>query len=62
MSAWISPAQLARDHNGQRNTCACCGHDGTTADPLVIGVEDGMRVHRSHYSDPRTGYYGQECR
>lgn len=53
---WISSRQQARDHNGQRNMCSACGHDGTTRDPLVLD-EDGFRIHRSHATDPRSGYY-----
>ncbi len=62
MTAWISPAQQRRDHNGQRNTCAACGHDSTANNPLVVDVTDGMRVHRSHFDDPRSGYYGEAFR
>lgn len=53
----INARQQARDHNGQRNICAACGHDGTTRDPLVL-ADDGFRVHRSHTTDPSSGLYG----
>lgn len=56
---WISPGQQRRDHNGKRNICAACGHDGTTKDPLIKAM-DGFRVHRSHTTDPRSGYYRLE--
>lgn len=58
MAGYISAAQQARDHAGQRNFCAACGHDGTAADPLVKTL-DGFRAHRSHTTDPRSGLYGQ---
>jgi hypothetical protein len=56
---WINSRQQKRDHNGQRNTCAACGHDGTSRDPLVL-TNDGFRVHRSHTADPQSGLYGAE--
>lgn len=55
---WINVAQQRRDHNGQRDICAACGHDGTGRDPLVL-ADDGFRVHRSHTTDPRSGYRGR---
>lgn len=55
---WINSKQQQRDHNGQRNTCAACGHPGTGADPLVLSA-DGWRVHRSDTTDPRSGFYRQ---
>lgn len=57
MPGYINPAQQARDHNGQRNICAACGHNGTNADPLVKAT-DGFRIHRTHTTDRRSGYYG----
>ncbi|RJQ70579.1 hypothetical protein D5S17_29050 [Pseudonocardiaceae bacterium YIM PH 21723] len=54
---WISRGQQQRDHRGQRNKCAACGNDGTTARPLTIS-RDGMRIHLQHYHEPRSGYYG----
>ncbi len=62
MTAWISPAQQQRDHSGQRNTCAACGHDATATDPLVVDVTDGIRVCRSHFDDQGSGYYGEAWR
>ncbi len=59
MSGYINNAQQRRDHNGQRNICAACGHDGTHADPLVKSL-DGYRIHREHTTDPRSGYYQQQ--
>jgi hypothetical protein len=56
---WISARQQERDHQGQRNICAACGHDGTTPDPLTV-TDDGMRVHTSHTTDPRSGLYGHQ--
>lgn len=58
---WISGAQQKRDHNGQRNICAACGHEGTTRNPLVK-TTDGARIHRSHTTDRKSGYYNQEQR
>jgi hypothetical protein len=54
---WINNAQFERDHNGQRDTCAACGHDGTQARPLVLD-DEGCRVHRDHTDDPASGMYG----
>jgi len=56
---WINSQQQARDHNGQRNTCSACGHDGTAANPVVID-DEGWRVHRSHVGDASSGLYGRE--
>lgn len=58
VAGYINTAQQARDHNGLRNICAACGHDSTAADPLVKSL-DGYRIHRSHATDPRSGYYRQ---
>jgi prepilin-type processing-associated H-X9-DG protein len=54
---WISTAQQARDHAGQRNICAADGHEFTTDDPEVL-TTDGWRVHRSDTENPRSGLYG----
>ncbi|WP_458089447.1 hypothetical protein [Streptomyces malaysiensis] len=54
---WINSRQQTRDHAGQRNICAACGHDGTSRDPLINNT-DGFRVHRSHTTDQRHGLYG----
>jgi hypothetical protein len=58
VAGYISTSQQARDHSGLRATCTACGHDGTTADPLVKTL-DGSRIHHSHTTDPRSGFYGQ---
>lgn len=60
---WISKGQQERDHAGQREICAACGHPKTTTDPLVLTKADGSypggnRVHRSHTTDPADGLYG----
>ncbi|MBE1580401.1 hypothetical protein ACFORH_43450 [Amycolatopsis roodepoortensis] len=54
---WISTRQQDRDHNGQRNDCGACGHEGTAEDPLVL-TDTGSRVHNSHITDPGSGLYG----
>jgi hypothetical protein len=54
---WVNDAQFERDHNGLRNSCAVCGHDGTETDPLVCDTE-GYRIHQSHTEDPDSGCYG----
>lgn len=59
MPGFINTAQQTRDHNGLRDCCSACGHDGTPTDPLVKSL-DGYRIHRSHTTDPRSGYYGQQ--
>jgi len=59
MAGFISAAQQRRDHAGLRNVCTACGHDGTPGDPLVKS-DDGSRIHRSHTTDPRSGFYGAE--
>lgn len=37
--------------------CPACGHPATATDPLVR-VDDGARIHHSHTTNPRSGYYG----
>jgi hypothetical protein len=59
VAGYINTTQQARDHKGQRNTCAACGHPGTASDPLVLAT-DGYRVHLSDTTNPRSGYYGQK--
>jgi hypothetical protein len=59
MAGWISSEQQQRDHRGQRNICAACGRDGTRQDPLGLDNK-GFRVHASHFTDPRSGLYGQQ--
>lgn len=56
---WINSEQFERDHNGLRNTCVACGHDGTEANPLVLD-EEGSRVHLAHTRDRDSGFYGAE--
>lgn len=61
MAGWIHSRQQQRDHNGQRNICAACGHTGTGTDPLVLD-DTGMRVHQQHTEDPTSGLYGHQQR
>lgn len=56
---FINATQFARDHKGMRNTCCACGHEGTTSDP-VVKTTGGSRIHRSHTTDPRSGFYGEQ--
>jgi hypothetical protein len=46
---------------GKPKICPACGHPATKADPLVK-VDDGGRVHRTHTTDPRSGFYGAQAR
>ena len=55
---FISTAQQKRDHAGQRNICAACGHPGTRLNPLELD-DEGYRVHRRHLNDPASGLYGR---
>ncbi|HEX5495244.1 MAG TPA: hypothetical protein VFX70_11790 [Mycobacteriales bacterium] len=50
-----STAQRERDRSGRRDICAACGRPATTADRLRL--VDGGRIHTSHLTDPRSGYY-----
>lgn len=59
MAGYINTAQQRRDHNGQRTICAACGHPASGRDPLVKSL-DGYRIHASHTTDRRSGYYGQQ--
>ncbi|MFD8545636.1 hypothetical protein [Streptomyces sp. NPDC059649] len=52
----ISTTQKERDRDGQRNICAACGHPGSDAADQLL-VADGFRIHRSHTTDPCSGYY-----
>lgn len=55
----LNDSQRERDQDPRlRNACAACGHDGTSEDPLVV-TTDGSRVHRSHTTNPDSGFYGQ---
>jgi len=56
---WISKAQQQRDHRGLRDVCAADGRKATKADPLTRS-DDGFRIHRSHTTDPGSGYHGRE--
>lgn len=46
--------------------CAACGHTETTEDPLVtptrstfMGVPLKNPIHRSHFKNPASGFYGE---
>lgn len=56
---FINATQFARDHSGMRNICTADGHPGTEADPLVKSTE-GSRIHQSHTTDLRSGFYDQQ--
>lgn len=56
---FISAAQQKQDHKGLRDHCAADGHPATKADPLVLSTS-GSRIHQSHTTDPRNGFYGQQ--
>lgn len=56
MAGWISGTQFERDHNGLRNNCAACGHEGTASNPLTVD-NGGMRVHSKPFDDAR----GDRC-
>lgn len=51
-----SQTQRDRDRSGQRDICSACGRPVTGEDPLRL--VDGSRIHTSHTTDPRSGYYG----
>jgi hypothetical protein len=36
--------------------CRACGHPATPTDPVIEA--DGAQIHRSHTTDPRSGFYG----
>ena len=55
---WISKSQQERDHKGLRNICAACGHAPTALNKLVK-TTTGSRVHKSHITDPNSGFYGK---
>ncbi|MEX5712272.1 hypothetical protein AB1484_29320 [Parafrankia sp. FMc6] len=61
--------RIAGDTSGGRTSpgthCGACGHPYTAADPAVSVCWDGYagmrgthRVHRSHTTNPNSGYYG----
>ncbi|TMR22088.1 hypothetical protein ETD86_13040 [Nonomuraea turkmeniaca] len=64
---WISRDQQERDHAGLRHVCGACGHEERPDDPLVLSDGDpsnpwdaaGGRIHRSHTTDPSSGFYGR---
>lgn len=58
---WITKDQQKRDHDGLRNACGTCGHDGTPADPLTLS-DEGTRQHQSHFTDPNSGWFGHRQR
>jgi hypothetical protein len=43
------------------NICQACGHPGTKADPIVTVKEPQpwgkCRIHRSHTTDRRSGFF-----
>lgn len=55
---WISKSQQERDHKGLRNVCGACGHPGSAGNPLQLSKQ-GWRIHKSHFDDPRDGFYGE---
>jgi hypothetical protein len=38
--------------------CQACGHPTTPDDPAVQVEDSGARIHESHTTDPRSGFYG----
>lgn len=53
---WISSSQQKRDFKGHRYVCAACGHAPTALNPLVLS-STGSRIHKSHVTDPNSGFY-----
>ena len=45
---------MTNDETGK--PCQACGHPTTPNDPAVLAT-DGVRIHHSHTTDPRSGYY-----
>jgi hypothetical protein len=41
--------------------CQACGRP-TTADDPAVTARDGARIHKSHTTNPRSGYYGERSR
>ncbi|MER6350623.1 hypothetical protein ABT186_01905 [Streptomyces sp. NPDC001634] len=37
--------------------CRACGHPITREDPAVYLKDRGVRVHKSHTTDPKSGLY-----
>lgn len=42
----------------QSKICRACGHPATPTDPVIPG--DGTQIHRSHTTNPRSGFYGAQ--
>jgi hypothetical protein len=38
--------------------CQACGHPTTVEDPAVHVEDSGARIHESHTTDPKSGFYG----
>lgn len=38
--------------------CQACGHPTTREDPPVYVKDGGARIHKSHTTDPKSGFYG----
>lgn len=56
---WISKEQQKRDHRGLRDVCAADGRKASDKDPLGVS-DDGFRIHKRHFKDPKTGFFGRE--
>jgi hypothetical protein len=56
---WISGEQQKRDHRGLRDVCAADGRKGTKGDPLAL-TDEGSRIHKRHFSDPKSGFKGRQ--
>lgn len=56
--AYISNEQRKRDKSGKKEICACCGYVSTPLNKLVLSTS-GSRVHKSHITDPTSGFYGK---
>jgi hypothetical protein len=58
MARWISLGQQKRDHSGNRDYCAACGHQFTARNPMGLD-DEGWRVCVRHFTDPNSGLYGK---
>jgi hypothetical protein len=38
--------------------CQACGHPTTREDPPVRLKDGNARIHKSHTTDPKSGFYG----
>ncbi len=56
---WISDEQQKRDHRGLRDVCAADGRKASGSDPLGL-TDSGTRVHKRHFKDPKSGFFGGE--